>query len=404
MDLSLKWLTRKDSDCLIDLSIVQLATHEQLSGIISVASDDNASDDVKKMLSITMVEGEISVICPSLHVSTIKDQLSSPPAAIDSGWICFHILGNLEFSLIGILACISSRLAAFNVSIFALSTYNTDYILVKKESMHMVECILHNFKNSSGYAFLFTNLIASTGFHSRIETIIGAIHRIPQLHCVSSSNDSSDDKTICIHCVGADENEFPSMDSIPVTYSRLFTHLADCGYTTLQLLFIGPNMIASCNSTTSNHNTDTGREFAVNSTCHSGTLNITVAAYTGLYHEVYGAHKIIPPPDLLVLFHAGVWGYNDWLPTLDMFSSLPSLPYILVTSYTVEEAEDDYDTIASNSHASSTFTIDYLWEEEINPHRSCCLSFKRATSDRQYTENYAWQCYQFKAKEAVTSA
>lgn len=52
----------------------------------------------------------------------------------DDGWKAFRIQGVLDFSLIGILAKISTLLAENNIGIFAISTYNTDYILTKAEN------------------------------------------------------------------------------------------------------------------------------------------------------------------------------------------------------------------------------------------------------------------------------
>ena len=51
----------------------------------------------------------------------------------DDGWRAFHIQGVLDFALLGILAGFASTLAENGVSIFAVSTYNTDYVLVKEE-------------------------------------------------------------------------------------------------------------------------------------------------------------------------------------------------------------------------------------------------------------------------------
>lgn len=53
----------------------------------------------------------------------------------EDGWKAFRIQGMLDFSLIGILAEISGILAEHEISIFAVSTYNTDYILVKKRTI-----------------------------------------------------------------------------------------------------------------------------------------------------------------------------------------------------------------------------------------------------------------------------
>ena len=53
----------------------------------------------------------------------------------EDGWRGFYIDGVLDFSLIGILAGITGVLAEAEIGIFAVSTYNTDYILVKEESL-----------------------------------------------------------------------------------------------------------------------------------------------------------------------------------------------------------------------------------------------------------------------------
>ena len=52
----------------------------------------------------------------------------------EDGWKAFRIEGILDFSLIGILSKISALLAENEIGIFAISTYNTDYILVKEEN------------------------------------------------------------------------------------------------------------------------------------------------------------------------------------------------------------------------------------------------------------------------------
>ncbi len=52
----------------------------------------------------------------------------------DDGWKAFRIQGILNFSLIGVLSKITTILANNGISIFAISTYNTDYVLIKKEN------------------------------------------------------------------------------------------------------------------------------------------------------------------------------------------------------------------------------------------------------------------------------
>lgn len=60
----------------------------------------------------------------------------------DDGWKAFRIQGVLDLSLIGILARIASLLADCGISIFAISTYNTDYILIKDENCNQAISIL----------------------------------------------------------------------------------------------------------------------------------------------------------------------------------------------------------------------------------------------------------------------
>ena len=51
----------------------------------------------------------------------------------ENDWKCFRVQGVLDFSLVGILAKIASLLADQSISIYAVSTFNTDYVLVKQE-------------------------------------------------------------------------------------------------------------------------------------------------------------------------------------------------------------------------------------------------------------------------------
>ena len=76
---------------------------------------------------IGKTDEESSLVCITENV---------PPNVLkrDDGWKAFRIQGVLDFSLIGILSEISAILAERGISIFAVSTYNTDYILIKKEN------------------------------------------------------------------------------------------------------------------------------------------------------------------------------------------------------------------------------------------------------------------------------
>ena len=69
---------------------------------------------------------EISLVCPTEHTP-------ANTAERDDGWRGFRIQGVLAFSMIGVLSKLSGILAENRIGIFAVSTFNTDYILVKSE-------------------------------------------------------------------------------------------------------------------------------------------------------------------------------------------------------------------------------------------------------------------------------
>ena len=76
---------------------------------------------------LARTDEELSLVCRT-------EDAPANTAVRDDGWRAFRIEGVLDFSLIGILSRISAILAENEIGIFAVSTYNTDYILVKEEN------------------------------------------------------------------------------------------------------------------------------------------------------------------------------------------------------------------------------------------------------------------------------
>jgi len=76
---------------------------------------------------IGKTDEELSLVCKT-------EDTPADTTDRDDGWRGFRIQGVLDFSLVGILAELSGVLAEQKIGIFAVSTYNTDYILVKKEN------------------------------------------------------------------------------------------------------------------------------------------------------------------------------------------------------------------------------------------------------------------------------
>lgn len=76
---------------------------------------------------IGKTDEEISVVCST-------EKVPNETIEREDNWKAFRIQGILDFSLIGILSKISTILANNEIGIFAISTFNTDYILVKENN------------------------------------------------------------------------------------------------------------------------------------------------------------------------------------------------------------------------------------------------------------------------------
>lgn len=77
--------------------------------------------------SITKTDAELSIVCSAANVPNgVKSE---------SEWVGLKVMGPLGFAMVGILARLSLSLANAGVSIFAISTYDTDYLLVKRDKL-----------------------------------------------------------------------------------------------------------------------------------------------------------------------------------------------------------------------------------------------------------------------------
>lgn len=107
---------------------------EGVFAICRLPADVNASPVVPGWIggifwSITHTADELSLIC--------LEEMVPEGVLREGGYMVLKVLGPLSFSLTGIMAGISSTLADAGISIFALSTYDTDYILIKADQKDM---------------------------------------------------------------------------------------------------------------------------------------------------------------------------------------------------------------------------------------------------------------------------
>lgn len=88
------------------------------------------------LCSITRTEKELTIVCPQGVVPAGNE--------CDKNWRCFRIEGSFDFNQIGVISSLATPLAEGGISIFVVSTYDTDYILVKEEKVGHAITVLTN--------------------------------------------------------------------------------------------------------------------------------------------------------------------------------------------------------------------------------------------------------------------
>ena len=106
-----------------------LSVLEETFSIHRLAPDASLPEAVSEcdFYSLSKTTDELSLVCPE-HLA-VKSEKSNPD------WKCLKVAGPLDFELTGILAGITEVLAKEKFSVFAISTFDTDYILIKKQGL-----------------------------------------------------------------------------------------------------------------------------------------------------------------------------------------------------------------------------------------------------------------------------
>lgn len=85
-------------------------------------------------LAVVRTDDEVSVVCP---------ETAAPDSwRREGGWRAFKVRGPLDFALTGVLASLADPLAAASVSLFAVSTFDTDYVLVREAALERARAAL----------------------------------------------------------------------------------------------------------------------------------------------------------------------------------------------------------------------------------------------------------------------
>ena len=109
IDITLEWIPGRFAVCRLDPSA-------PIPGWALGGSD---------FLSITRSKAELSIVA--------ADTLVPAEVTAERGWAAMRVVGRLDFALVGVLAKLTGALAEAGISCFAISTYDTDYILVKHQ-------------------------------------------------------------------------------------------------------------------------------------------------------------------------------------------------------------------------------------------------------------------------------
>ena len=128
----------EESQRLFELKIKDLIIEPISVGFSVCKVTDYSHIDLSQPFVFTgATDQERSLVCPT-------ELVPGNTTNREDGWRAFRIQGMLDFSLVGILARIAKELASHQIGIFAISTFNTDYILVKEDSFNQALSALKN--------------------------------------------------------------------------------------------------------------------------------------------------------------------------------------------------------------------------------------------------------------------
>jgi hypothetical protein len=201
-------------------------------------------------------------------------------------------------------------------------------------------------------------------------------------------------KTFTIHILGADGVECTSLESVHKSvgpFVRWFDAalssgvLSESNYIdTLLIEFSGPNISTTLVGQNLDILSQQSKKSCASSSANSRLIMATATFQPRQYHEIQRStnNDTTPIADIAIAFNAGIWGYDSWKPTILSLINTPSpvtgngKTMFVITSYTMEECEDDADVIVDvvkeflstkmPPHATTTSIIArQLWSKNI---------------------------------------
>lgn len=171
------------------------------------------------------------------------------------------------------------------------------------------------------------------------------------------------DKCVVVHVIGADFREGVSLNETKQIFHQFFQ---ECASTTIHLVLIGPNIPPVLHRST-----------------YADEL-VKIDYFVGLWED-YAESRSFVKAQCSFCFNAGIWGYDEWVPTIQHLVVKCNQP-VVITSYNELEALDDFDTL------SDCENFKWAWQPCQNPNASPILRPSKSIPGRFLAENAFWQC------------
>jgi hypothetical protein len=366
-------------------SCIAASTGTSMGSVVAENSESEHSSPCPRpppLVSVTYTADDIRVVCEASY--DIPSDIPSAGVECKSDYLCF-LATNLSPSALHSL--LEKLRVAGVVTGAVIAVLDKTYFLVKQSDAALSACALQELWDDR-FTFSFLDIapmLPISALKSRQLTILGSLYRFYRpITTIPSS--------IVIHCLGAESKEFTNYSSMISDYGLLFNSLCQLGVSKLQLAFIGPNLYP-------NENIHTSFMF-------EDKLTVDITVCCDLYHDFILQQQVDGSPsistsssaiDLVVLFQAGLWGYDSWHPTLQVFAELP-ITQIVVTSYSLLEGENDFDTLEEHCLRRNSTIKKFVWnfEDESNPY-ACTEPIPRTSAPDcdTYFDNCAWQSVRF---------
>jgi hypothetical protein len=197
-----------------------------------------------------------------------------------------------------------------------------------------------------------------------------------------------DQSTLIIDVVGVDHVECESAERIQAVFRPIIRWIGiwkGCKYEHVNVRLVGRDLVPSIQSPVDLLTPKTATMFqSAYATCHPGVY------HQWLSESNDGTDSDSPAPLVVIAYNSGIWGYNEWQPTIEYLCKREiTIPFVS-TAYTLEECQEDFDAIEASVKGQGQAKV--LWKSQLNPFGSKIIRDTKSRSN-EYRENAAWQAW-----------